>query len=213
MSAGPAIPVIGVLSLVGIVALVAWGVVSIRRTLAAFGRLTSALGLAPIPAAASAWLPIAQLARYAPPEIFPLLRRGFLARGRRGDLAVELAFARANRGSPDCTAAIVAAPDALPAAPVFRLERSMFAFALLGMKVSLPAFGAGYVWGAAELTAVARVPTHIWERLAALPREVLRVQASPGMFYVCWEGLEDDPAIVEQAFLVGAEAAGSRVDR
>jgi len=148
----------GVLSLVGIVALAAWGVASIRRTQAAFERLMAALGLAPIRHAASVWLEIATTARdVLPPndDVLPRLRSSLLARGNRGELAVELQFQRRRRDWPECTTAIVAAPDAVAAAPVFRLDRNgLGLFGLFATKVSLPAFGAGYVWSEAERAAV-----------------------------------------------------------
>ena len=62
----------------------------------------------------------------------------------------------------------------------------------------------------AEVAAVQRVSPQIWDMLASLPREVLSVEAAPGMFYISWKGLENDPGIVEQAYLIGAEAVQAR---
>jgi hypothetical protein len=208
------VSVIGVLSSLVLVALATWGVASIRRTHAAFERLMAALGLAPIGHAASVWFGIATTACDALPpndDVLPRLRSSLLARGNRGDLAVELRFERGNRSRPECTTAIVAAPGAVSAAPVFTLDRNgRGLYGLFATKVSLPGFGLCYVWSAADRAAVERVPARIWEMLASLPREILMVQASPGMFFIQWKGREEEPAIVERAFLVGAEAAGGR---
>jgi hypothetical protein len=208
------VSLVGAFGLVGLVVLIAWEIAGIRRTYAAFERMTVALGLTSIRHAASVWLGIAATARYVlfpNDKVLPRLRRSLLARGNRGDLTVELQFARRTRNRPDCTTAIVAAPGAVPAAAFFTLDRSgLGLYGLFATKVSLPAFGSGYVWSEKERAVVERVPAHIWEMLVSLSREVLLVQASPGMFLIQWKGREDDPAIIERAFLVGAEGAGGQ---